>query len=207
MVIAETIRLILVRAGRTGWEEAGRVHGVSAVSLSEEGVRQMGSRAEEVRGRGMAEGVKVVLGGEDTASAEATGLLAEELGVKARLSSGFSEVDMGLWEGMLWSELNERYERAAREWESNLANVLVPGGEAVGDARERLISSVAEAAGRVRAGGTLCVVLRPIAMGLVRGWVEGAEGCELCSMVADEEGVRSYVVNRDVLGAPAATAR
>lgn len=75
---------------------------------------------------------------------------------------------MGLWEGMLARELEEKCPRAYRQWLEDPSVVHVPEGEALDEARQRLVETLSRQLDKVRWGnGAIGVVLRPVAMGLI----------------------------------------
>ncbi len=210
---ASKIRLLVARAGSTAWDDAGRVQGGSDLPLSESG------RAAVVVGLTSlkATSLDVILCGPDEASQETARLLAQTAksgGAKVKIVPELAEVELGLWEGMLGEDLQERFPRACRQWQEDPASVNAPEGECLGAAAERVVRGLVEALERVKGPsgwrGTgeepavaAAVVLRPIALGIVRCWLNNVPTNRLWSEVKDKPWADWYDLTRDGLKRPA----
>jgi len=81
---------------------------------------------------------------------------------------------VGLWEGRLQEDLEERCPRSYRQWIEDPASVTPPQGEAASEAEDRVLVEIAKIADKVKSERpTVAVVLRPTVYALVRCWVEG----------------------------------
>jgi len=182
----------LVRAGPTSWEEEGRLCGSTDLPLSQHGLRQAHERAGALRGQA----IPVVLCGPDEASRMTAGIVAEACGSKVKACDGLAEMGLGLWEGVLESQIEDRCATTFRTWKEDPAAVIIPGGEPLADAQERMFEVfrklVPKHAGKP---GTLAVVLRPTAFGLARCWVKDAPTSEVWGLATEGIGVERLNVD------------
>jgi broad specificity phosphatase PhoE len=164
MAKSNEIRVLFIRTGETEWESAGRIAGAADVPLSPQGaeaVRQVASQLGDVR-------LSAIYCGPDEASMATAEELARITGGKVRTVDDLAEVHLGLWEGVLAKELEDKCPRAYRQWLEDPTLVHVPEGEGLEEARQRLVETLAWALDKARWGnGAVGVVLRPVALGLI----------------------------------------
>jgi broad specificity phosphatase PhoE len=158
------IRVLFVRTGETEWEGAGRMAGATDVPLSSVGrdaLRGLASQMADVH-------LSTIFCGPDEASIATAEELARITGGKVKTLEDLAEVSLGLWEGMLNRDLEEKCPRAYRQWLDDPSLVQVPEGENLDEARARLVDTLGRALEKVRWGnGAVGVVLRPLAMSLI----------------------------------------
>lgn len=144
--------------------------------------------------------VAAVITGPDEASRETGRLLAKQCGVKSRAVESLHEVDVGLWEGLLPTELEDKFPTAYRQWKEDPGSVVVPGGEGVAEAADRIIGAFARAVERSADNGrVVIVVLKPIARGLVLCWLDGVALTGLWPMVESASVTERREVPRTLL--------
>ena len=177
-------RVLLVRSGQTDWDLAGRLQGCTDLPLSPSGRSEVEA---EVADFGEV-GLSVVLCAPDEASQQTAELWAN--GAKVVVIPGLSEPNVGLWEGILRSELEDRYCRAGRQWGDDPSCVTPPEGESLETAAARLLPALGKALSKVkgRRGDVslpagVGLVLRPIAQSIVRCSVSDLPSSELCTMI------------------------
>lgn len=178
------IRVLLMRTGETEWEIAGRIAGSSDVPLSDAGRSAVKDTVDSLRAEDTH--LAVVFCAPDEASQATADALAAATGAKVKTIDDLGEMNLGLWEGRLAKELEEKCPTAYRQWVENPAVIRAPEGESVDEAQDRIVSAVARALDRVRPGdGAVGVVLRPVAMGLVGCALSGAPTSDLWSMMSN----------------------
>lgn len=166
---SDQLTFVLVPAGSTAWEASGRVTGGADLPLCPEGRAQASRSAEDLSARS----VSLVLHAGDDASAETATLIASAAGCKTRAIDGLAEMSLGLWEGLAAEEFAEKFPTASKQWQDDPASVVPPEGETLALADERIVASLARALEKSKASGAIAVVLRPVALGLVRCWLKG----------------------------------
>lgn len=191
MAKGANIQLLLVRSGQTDWDAAGRLQGETDLPLSDQGRVDLQSALLRLGGRSLG----VVLCGTDEASLETARLVADRTGARLRQIKALSEVDLGLWEGLLESELTERYRKSYAQWRDDPTAVTAPEGEPVREAEQRIYTALARAMEKADRR-TLAVVLRPLAFAMVRRWLEERSREDLFPMMARSGGIQEYVIPR-----------
>lgn len=188
------LQLVFVQSGPTEWDEAGRLQGQNDLPLSASAQASLESLLEEVMDSTPG-GTRVVLSSPDEASQRTARTLAAELGAKVRVVDDLAGIQCGLWEGRLESELAERSPKAYRQWRQDPSSASPPEGESVADARHRVMSALSRATEKVAAGSVL-IVARPAAVGLIRGAIEGRPLADLWQTVEDSPRVWSVTAPR-----------
>lgn len=171
MAKVHDIQILIVRCGDTSWDESGRLAGGgSELSLCDQGRVAMKSIAGRLAGSSLG----VVAGGEDPASEETCDLVSEATGGRVKLIEQLGEINLGLWEGIHRDELEDRFPSVYRQWKDSPEGVLVPQGESIEEARQRLVESISRVLNRTRGVAKgVGFVLRPMAYLIVRSWLRG----------------------------------
>lgn len=177
MAKTQHCRLLLMRSGATDWDEAGRLQGSVDLPLSAGAHAGLGERVALLGTTELA----VVLCGPDEASRETAEAIAAQTGCSVKVVDGLREVNMGLWEGMLTSEFEQRYPRVCRQWQEDPASVIAPEGEGWEEVQERVLASLTRELDRYQKVGAVGVVLRPFVWGLVNCRLRSVLTCEFWS--------------------------
>ncbi len=116
-------RLVWVRHAPS--EGEGLLLGQRDVPLSAEGRRQLPRLVQKItRYRAQA------LYSSDLLRARATAApISRRLGVEVEVRPGLREIDFGRWQGLSWTQITERFPRAARRWLKDFRRQPIPGGE------------------------------------------------------------------------------
>lgn len=194
MAKAALSRLLLVRSGATEWDGAGRVQGATDLPLSPEGEAKV---REALAGLGGV-GLDRVICAPDEASRQTARLLAGAAGVgRAHVVHELGEMRLGLWEGLRYEDLEARYCRAGRLFLDDPCGVQAPEGEALVAYAERLVRALGKVLGKAKGGSSVGLVLRPIALGVVRCVLNGADISQMWAMVTERPDVEWYQIQRD----------
>lgn len=171
MAKVNDIQLLLARCGPTEWDRGGRLcGGGNDLPVCGFGREHVQGLVDRLKGSTLG----IVVSGPDAASVETADAIADATGARVKRSDDFEEVNLGLWDGLLIAELEDRFPKAYRQWTENPAGVLVPQGESVDDARDRLVGNLGRVLSRTRSAGKgVGIVLRPMAYLIVRAWLRG----------------------------------
>jgi phosphoserine phosphatase len=196
MAKPNAIRVLFLRTGQTEWEQAGRLAGSTDVPLSaegREGVRAAVAGLVDVH-------LSTIFCGPDEASVASAEELALVAGGKVRRLEDLGEVSLGLWEGLLATELEEKCPRAYKQWLEDPSVVQVPDGESLEDARVRIVETLAQALEKVRWGnGGVGVVLHPMALGLVGCSLNDAPTASLWTIIKTAQPISWRTLERGTL--------
>jgi alpha-ribazole phosphatase/probable phosphoglycerate mutase len=132
-------RLFLIRHGQVEGFEAKRYNGQKNVALTAHGRKQLDLVAERLAG--------VPLDAVWSSDLDRCRYGAERLATPRGLSvvycEGVREVHAGVWEGLTWEELQNRY---PTEWQARLDDIVhyrIPGGESFHDTAQRVRPALA----------------------------------------------------------------
>jgi probable phosphoglycerate mutase len=194
MVKTKTARLMLMRSGRTEWDLLGRVQGAADLPLA------AGGRAlvEEQMGKLAGQKLGWIACAPDEASRATAEILKGTTGAKKiEVVSDLGEMALGLWEGLRYQELEERFCRAGRQFLDDPCGVLAPDGEGIEAYAEKVRGALAWVAGRQKRGAAVGVVVRPIALGVSRCILNTAELGELWAMLNGRPDLEWYQISKN----------
>jgi len=157
-------RLCLLKAGQSTFELDGRIEAVSGAPLTEEGMEQTLAAAEQLNSQKIA----AVYAAPGEGESQTAKLVAKVLGVKVRTYGDLHELDYGLWQGLTVEEIKRRQPKVCRQWFEAPSTVCPPGGETLAEADSRLRGAVAGILKKHSARQAPLLVLRPVALGLLR---------------------------------------
>jgi probable phosphoglycerate mutase len=205
------IRLLLVRSGPTCWDGGGRLQGACDLPLSDTGKCDIEAF---VRGLGKVS-LASVLCAPDEASVETAKMIAaagRRIPGKVLALSELADPHVGLWEGMRQEDLEDRYPRAWGQFTEDVLSVTPPEGETVDSFQSRLLPAIGRSVAKARAGSRICIVLRPLALGLLRCRLKGVSIAEAWKLSDASSAPEWYEIEkndprlRPAEPAPAATA-
>lgn len=84
-------------------------------------------------------------------------IIAEPHGLQVQVVEGLNELHFGLWEGLSFEEVQERYSEELKAWLGDLEEQSPPGGETLREARKRVMKAFYDVA-EAHAGQTGLVV-------------------------------------------------
>lgn len=137
-------RLLLVRHGESTWNQTGRYQGRIDTELSELGHRQSSALAERLQDIPLEAAYSSPLRRSMTTAI----YVATSHGLDLRIEPDLTEIDHGLWNGLLREEVEKRFGPLLQLWFVSPSRVQMPGGESlaqVGARAMRVISRILEA--------------------------------------------------------------
>jgi phosphoserine phosphatase len=176
------LRIVLIRPGSTDYDQQRRIQGNLDVPLNEQGNAEIACVIEELRPLNIEE-VYTACGEPAGQTARA---VAEALGVKLKKLDRLTNLNQGLWQGMLIDEVRVKQPKVYRQWQEHPENVCPPEGEMLGAAAERVEACLARLMKR-RKGGVIALVAPEPLASLVRRVVMHEQLGDLWK-AADEHG-------------------
>ncbi|HET9500623.1 MAG TPA: histidine phosphatase family protein [Marmoricola sp.] len=147
-------RLVLLRHGRTAWNESGRAQGHADVPLDEVGHAQAESAAAYLASLRPA-----ALWSSDLSRARQTcAYLEQETGLVAKHDDRLREFDVGQRQGMTIPEFAGRFPDEHAAWLRGDSMLRVPGAEVTEDVGRRIVPALHEALGSLDEGEAGIVV-------------------------------------------------
>jgi probable phosphoglycerate mutase len=147
-------RLVLLRHGRTAWNDVGRAQGHADVELDETGHAQAAEVAPY-----LAALRPTALWTSDLARARQTcAYLEEATGLRAEADARLREYDVGARQGMTTEEFAAAFPEAFACWQAGQDMVAVPGAELAPDVEARMLPALRQALTALGPGETGVVV-------------------------------------------------
>lgn len=163
--------LILVRAGASEYDEQGRIRGTLAMPLSPVG------RADAERAAELLSPAKpaVLYASTDACAMETARIVGAACGLRPKRMANLTNLDQGLWQGMLVDEIRSKQPRLYRQWQDNPWSVAPPEGELLEDACLRVESILETLARRHPAGKGDVALVVPQPLDRVMRWIVSGE--------------------------------
>jgi probable phosphoglycerate mutase len=160
--------LVLLRHGESQFIVERRFQGQAETPLSATGLRQAERAAARLAHPATSPALPVPVGApreivhspliRTTQTAETVALaMSDELafgrGVQVRADPGFLEIGQGEWEGLLQSEIEERWGETLATWRRRPLDAWAPGGESLVEVQARLRPALAALLAHLAEGG------------------------------------------------------
>jgi broad specificity phosphatase PhoE len=133
-------KLILIRHGETDWNIEGRWQGQEDVPLNGNGIQQAEANARELHS------LKIdAIYSSDLGRARQTAeIIGKEIGLRVFIDVRLREIHQGAWQGMLITDIEERYAEIFKNRRADPLNFAPPGGETGRQVQERVIPAIQE---------------------------------------------------------------
>ncbi|PQO35679.1 histidine phosphatase family protein [Blastopirellula marina] len=128
------LRIVLVRPGQTEYDFQGRIRSRLAVPLTEEGTRQASEMVQQLQ----ALSVEAIYCGPCQACLQTAEAFARALGKRFKQMDCLANLNAGLWQGKLITEVKQNQPTVYRLWQENPEAVCPPQGETLGEVRLRV---------------------------------------------------------------------
>lgn len=133
-------RLYLVRHGQVADGHTDRYHGHNDIGLSAKGVRQFEALAAQLEPVPLAG----IYASDLTRARTGAEIISRGREVTPQIILEFREVHFGVWEGLNFTEIAERYPKELEARFRDLGTFRIPGGESLADVRARALPRLAE---------------------------------------------------------------
>jgi len=131
------LRLLLVRHGETEWNRVSRFQGGIDVPLNDNGRKQAQQAAEFLKDVPIDFAISSpMLRPKETAEI----ILQPHPNITLELQEEFKEINHGLWEGKLESEIKQEYADLLRQWQTAPETVQMPEGENLQQVWDRAVA-------------------------------------------------------------------
>ncbi len=131
----DTTRLYLVRHGQVADGHTQRYHGSNDIDLSPAGKRQLTELARHLESVPLA----AVYASDLRRSKDGATRLCAGRDLEPRVIPEFREIHFGVWEGLTFNEISERYPEQLNGRFQDLPNFRIPAGESLSDVRNRAV--------------------------------------------------------------------
>ena len=166
------LEVFLIRPGSTTFDVEGRIKGALDIPLSVQGRQQSNLLAENLKSQSF----DCLYVAPSESAQESAKQIAEFNFCKVKTLDCLRNLDHGLWQGKLVSEVKRLQPKVYRQFQEHPGAVCPPGGETIQDAINRLQSSVTKLKKKHRNGRIGVVVPQPLASILRFVFIGGSLG-------------------------------
>jgi probable phosphoglycerate mutase len=143
---AQLTRIVAIRHGETDWNVSTRIQGQLDVGLNGTGRWQ----ARRVASALADDALDAVYASDLSRAHETASALAASQGLTVQLDRGLRERAFGVFEGLTFTEIEQRFPEQALRWRRREADFGPPGGEVLATFFDRVVASVIALADRHR---------------------------------------------------------
>lgn len=183
------LKIILVRPGKTVYDEQGRIQGNLDIPLSEDGQKQATSLVERLYDLG----ITAIYHGPCQACSETAAIVAKPMRLKMKSLVDLQNLDQGLWQGMLLDDVKHNQPRVFKQWQEHPENVCPPQGEMIAAALERVDECLERLVKKHKQGVIAVVAAEPIAT-MIKCRCTGTSVCQLWKETSESGTVETFEI-------------
>ncbi len=134
------MKIYFARHGETDWNIARRIQGTTDIPLNQTGLEQAKRLA-----RNLSENkanLYKVYSSKQARAYETAKIVGDYFDVPVEKIDGLEEMNLGVWEGHTWKEVEEQYPEELQNWLNNRRYGRTPNGESYQDVLERLFHAL-----------------------------------------------------------------
>lgn len=135
-------RFFLVRHGETMWNRQGKYQGQSDVPLTDEGREQARFLSERLKD----EKIDVIYASDLDRAIETAAIIAKYHDLNVLPAPLMRELNFGIWEGMTYDEIIQKWPQEYNEWQRDPHNKKPPEGETLAELCKRVSKFLKETA-------------------------------------------------------------
>lgn len=134
------MRLILVRHGKTDWNETGRCQGISDVPLNSAGIEQTEKLAFSLKD----EKIDRIYSSNLVRAKVTAEKIAEYHSIEVNIREDLREMDQGIFEGLDFSYIQEKHSDVLEHWRKDPDTLQLPDGESLRGVQQRAFDAIAD---------------------------------------------------------------
>ncbi len=161
---ADKLTLLCIRHGQTDWNLEGRYCGQTDVDLNQTGLKGAQDLAYTLR----SEQIDAVYSSDLKRAVATAQPLVKDRPIDIQQDPRLREINQGVWEGMLFQDIKKEYAERFAAREQDPISVAPPGGETVGEVRDRVVQASNEIIARHPAGSRIAIVAHGFTLAILR---------------------------------------
>jgi broad specificity phosphatase PhoE len=178
----ESFDVLLVRSGDTPWTAEQRIQGHTDLPLTDDSRAALEAHFDAID----IPALNLIASGKEESTIATAQVLASHFdSSKHKKISDLHEINLGLWEGLVESVVQDRYAKAYTAWLQDPTTVTPPDGESLADVEERVCKAIRKLL--EKASNPLAIVVRPIVWAFLICRVEDRPLQELWEIRRDAE--------------------
>jgi len=148
-------QILLIRGGETEYDQQGRIQGTLDIPLSADGRRHAEALIEPLRSQSL----ETIYTSPSQSAVQTAEVLAEAMDLKVKTIDKLVNLNHGLWQGMLVTDVKTKQPRVYRQWQEQPETVCPPQGETLSAAEDRIQSAIAKLMKKHKSEGRIALVL------------------------------------------------
>jgi broad specificity phosphatase PhoE len=164
------LRIALIRACATDFDEQGRIKGNLDLPLNDHGLEQAAQMAEELESIG----VCAIYCSPCQAAERTAAALGQRIRIRPRTLENLANVDHGLWHGRLIEEVRQTQPRVYRQLQERPETICPPNGEPLVEAEQRVRITFDKLIRKHPVGVVAIVVPEPLTS-MIRSYLEDTD--------------------------------
>ena len=169
------VQILLIRPGTTEYDQQRRVQGTLDIPLCEDGRQQVETLVDALRGQPIA-----AIYASPCQSADQTAeALAQALDLKVKTLDKLQNLDQGLWQGMLVSDVKSKQPKVYRQFQEQPETVCPPQGETLSTAKQRVSAALGKLLKKHKSDRVIAIVVPEPLASVVRHVVRNEEWGDL----------------------------
>lgn len=195
--------IVLLKACTTAWDAEDRLCGATDLPAAED---SLASVLALFRGATESDGLRsqldAIWSGPSDVSLQCAKMLAGSGDTKTKVFEQFGELNLGLWEGVLRRDLEERFPSVYSQWIEQPGTVAPPDGESLDVVQERILGQLFKNLLKLKSEHPVVgLVLRPYSWAVVKCWLDQKPLSEVWGYLEGEASIESFSLERDVVDA------
>lgn len=134
------MKLYFIRHGQTDWNEAGKIQGSCDIELNANGIKQAKDLCRKLLEGGYP--ITGIYTSKQKRALQTAEIISQAFDLIHITVDGLQEVNLGLWEGLSWSEVRDQYPSEYKEWYNNRRYAKSHMGESYQEVVERAIYAI-----------------------------------------------------------------
>jgi broad specificity phosphatase PhoE len=193
--------ILLIKAGTTSWDDEERLCGATDLPSTEQALNEITRNLQSVHGLSeLRSQMDLVLTGPSDTSMQCVKKLVGSSDAKIKIVDELAELDLGLWEGVLRTDLEERFPSVYTQWIAQPGMVAPPDGESLEAVQDRVLSSLFKVLGKLKSEHPIVgLVLRPYSWAVIKCWLDQRPLSEVWGYLEGDSGIESFSLDRDMI--------
>jgi alpha-ribazole phosphatase len=155
-------KFFLVRHGQTDWNKEGRYQGQADTALNAAGEEQARIAAMQFSDKS----IDAIYSSDLQRARHTAEAIGERLGLPVHLDARLREINHGIWEGMLYTDIMREFAHEMKERDINPVHARAPEGESVAEVSDRVWAAADEIAQQYP-DGTVVLVSHGLALAVL----------------------------------------
>lgn len=190
-----------MKAGTTSWDDEDRLCGATDLPSTEHALNEITRNLQSAHGLAeLRSQLDLVLTGPSDTSMQCVKKLLGLSDAKVKIVDELAELDLGLWEGVLQSDLEERFPSVYTQWKAQPGMVAPPDGESLEAVQDRVLGVLFKMLGKLKSEHPIVgLVLRPYSWAVIKCWLDQRPLSEVWEYLERESGIESFSLDREMI--------